>query len=109
MEGLNFSKYNFNLNLSNRDGPIEWFVILNKSQIKNGYDNSFPIEDANFIGLSFLESLSSRFKYQYGKGEISLMAGLQNTSREYRDNYPLTFNSINKSAEILNKFKFKVQ
>ena len=101
----NFSKYNFNLNLSNRDGPIEWFVILNKSQIKNGYDNSFPIEDANFIGLSFLESLSSRFKYQYGKGEISLTAGLQNTSREYRDNYPLTFNSINKSAEILNKFK----
>ena len=101
----NFSKYNFNLNLSNQDGPIEWFIILNKSQIKNGYDNSFPIEDANFIGLSFLESLSSRFKYQYGKGEISLMAGLQNTSREYRDNYPLTFNSINKSAEILNKFK----
>ena len=101
----NFSKYNFNLNLSNQDGPIQWFVILNKSQIKNGYDNSFPIEDANFIGLSFLESLSSRFKYQYGKGEISLTAGYQNTSREYRDNYPLTFNSINKSAEILNKFK----
>ena len=101
----NFSKYNFNLNLSNQDGPIEWFIILNKSQIKNGYDNSFPIEDANFIGLSFLESVSSRFKYQYGKGEISLTAGLQNTSREYRDNYPLTFNSINKSAEILNKFK----
>ena len=101
----NFSKYNFNLNLSSKDGPIEWYVILNKSQIKNGYDNSFPIEDANFIGLSFLESLSSRFKYQYSKGEISLTAGYQNTSREYRDNYPLTFKSINKSAEILNKFK----
>ena len=101
----NFSKYNFNLNLSSKDGPIEWYVILNKSQIKNGYDNSFPIEDANFIGLSFLESLSSRFKCQYSKGEISLTAGYQNTSREYRDNYPLTFNSINKSAEILNKFK----
>ena len=101
----NFSKYNFNLNLSSKDGPIEWYVILNKSQIKNGYDNSFPIEDANFIGLSFLESLSSRFKYQYSKGEISLTVGYQNTSREYRDNYPLTFKSINKSAEILNKFK----
>ena len=101
----NFSKYNFNLNLSSKDGPIEWYVILNKSQIKNGYDNSFPIEDANFIGLSFLESLSSRFKYQYSKGEISLTAGYQNTIREYRDNYRVTFKSINKSAEILNKFK----
>ena len=101
----NFSKYNFNLNLSNKDGPFEWYVILNKSQIKNGYDNSFPIEDAKFIGLSFLESLSSRFKYEYSKGEISITAGFQNTSREYRDNYPLTFNSTNKSAEILNKFK----
>ena len=101
----NFSKYNFNLNLSSKEAPFEWYVILNKSQIKNGYDNSFPIEDANFIGLSFLESLNSRFKYQYGKGEISLTAGFQNTSREYRDNYPLTFKSINKSAEILNKFK----
>ena len=101
----NFSKYNFNLNLSSKEAPFEWYVILNKSQIKNGYDNSFPIEDANFIGLSFLESLSSRFKYQYSKGEISLTAGFQNTSREYRDNYPLTFKSINKSAEILNKFK----
>ena len=101
----NFSKYNFNLNLSSKEGPIEWYVILNKSQIKNGYDNSFPIEDANFIGLSFLESLNSRFKYQYGKGEISITAGFQNTSREYRDNYPLTFKSANKSAEILNKFK----
>ena len=57
------------------------------------------------LDLSFLESVSSRFKYQYSKGEISLTAGFQNTSREYRDNYPLTFNSINKSAEILNKFK----
>ncbi len=101
----NFSKYNFNINLSNQYGPFEWFVILNKSQIKNGYDNSFPIEDANFIGLSFLESLTSRFKYQYGKGEISLTAGFQNTSREYRDNYPLNFKSINKSIEILNKIK----
>ncbi len=101
----NFSKYNFNLNLSNKDGPFEWYFILNKSQIKNGYDNSFPIEDAKFIGLSFLESLSSRFKYEYSKGEISITAGFQNTSREYRDNYPLTFNSTNKSAEILNKFK----
>ena len=101
----NFSKYNFNINLSKQYGPFEWFVILNKSQIKNGYDNSFPIEDANFIGLSFLESLSSRFKYQYGKGEISLTAGFQNTSREYRDNYPLNFKSINKSIEILNKIK----
>ena len=101
----NFSKYNFNLNLSSKEGPIEWYVILNKSQIKNGYDNSFPIEDANFIGLSFLESLNSRFKYQYGKGEISITAGFQNTSREYRDDYPLTFKSTNKSAEILNKFK----
>jgi len=101
----NFSKYNFNINLSRKDGPIEWYVILNKSQIKNGYDNSFPIEDANFIGLSFLESLSSRFKYQYSKGEISLTAGFQKTSREYRDNYPLTFKSLNKSAEILNKLR----
>ena len=101
----NFSKYNFNLNLSRKDGSIEWYFILNKSQIKNGYDNSFPIEDANFIGLSFLESLSSRLKYQYSKGEISLTAGFQKTSREYRDSYPLTFNSINKSAEILNKLK----
>jgi vitamin B12 transporter len=101
----NFSKYNLNLNLSDNIGPFEWYVILNKSQIKNGYDNSFPIEDANFIGLSFLESLSSRFKFQYSKGEISLTAGYQNTSREYRDNYPLTFKSINKSIEILNKFK----
>ena len=101
----NFSKYNLNLNLSSKEAPLEWYVTLNKSQIKNGYDNSFPIEDANFIGLSFLELLSSRFKYKYSKGEISLTAGFQNTSREYRDNYPLTFKSINKSAEILNKFK----
>ena len=101
----NFSKYNLNLNLSNNNGPIEWFVVLSKSKIKNGYDNSFPIEDANFIGLSFLESFTSRFKYQYSKGDISLTAGYQNTSREYRDNYPLNFKSINKSAEILNKFK----
>ena len=101
----NFSKYNLNINLSSKEAPLEWYVTLNKSQIKNGYDNSFPIEDANFIGLSFLELLSSRFKYKYSKGEISLTAGFQNTSREYRDNYPLTFKSINKSAEILNKFK----
>ena len=47
------SKYNLNLNLSSKEAPLEWYVTLNKSQIKNGYDNSFPIEDANFIGLSF--------------------------------------------------------
>ena len=101
----NFSKYNLNLNLSNKNGPIEWHFVLNKSQIKNGYDNSFPVEDAKFIGLSFFESFNSRFKYKYSKGEISLTAGYQNTSREYRDSYPLTFKSINKSFEILNKFK----
>ena len=80
--------------------------MASKAKIENDYDNVFPVEDAEFSGTSDLESFSFNSSFAYAKGEVALNAGLQNTERDYRDNFPTNYSAKNSSLEVVNRLKF---
>ena len=101
-----FFRYNINAQLGNNNEKLSWLFMASKAKIENDYDNVFPIEDADFSGTSELESFAFNSKYVYNKGEIELNAGVQNTLRDYRDNFPTSYAAKNGSVEVVNRLKF---
>ena len=101
-----FFRYNINAQLGNKGEKFSWTVLASKAKIENDYDNVFPVEDAEFSGTSDLESFSFNSSFAYAKGEIALNAGLQNTERDYRDNFPTNYSAKNSSLEVVNRLKF---
>lgn len=101
-----FFRYNINAQLGNKGEKFSWTVMASKAKIENDYDNVFPVEDAEFSGTSDLESFSFNSSFAYAKGEVALNAGLQNTERDYRDNFPTNYSAKNSSLEVVNRLKF---
>ena len=101
-----FFRYNINAQLGNKGERFSWTVMASKAKIENDYDNVFPVEDAEFSGTSDLESFSFNSSFAYAKGEVALNAGLQNTERDYRDNFPTNYSAKNSSLEVVNRLKF---
>ena len=101
-----FFRYNINAQLGNKGEKFSWTVMASKAKIENDYDNVFPVEDAEFSGTSDLESFSFNSSFAYTKGEVALNAGLQNTERDYRDNFPTNYSAKNSSLEVVNRLKF---
>ena len=101
-----FFRYNINAQLGNKGEKFSWTVLASKAKIENDYDNVFPVEDAEFSGTSDLESFSFNSSFAYAKGEVALNAGLQNTERDYRDNFPTNYSAKNSSLEVVNRLKF---
>ena len=100
-----FFRYNINAQLGNKSEKFSWLFRASKAKIENDYDNVFPVEDADFSGTSDLESFSFNSTFAYTKGEIALNAGLQNTDRDYRDNFPTNYSAKNSSIEVVNRLK----
>ena len=101
-----FFRFNINAQLGNKGEKFSWTVMASKAKIENDYDNVFPVEDAEFSGTSDLESFSFNSSFAYAKGEVALNAGLQNTERDYRDNFPTNYSAKNSSLEVVNRLKF---
>lgn len=98
-----FERLTTSIQLGNRTKKFSWNLLASQSKIENDYDNIFPIEDADFSSTTSLENLSFTAQYNYAKGELSLIAGWQNTDRDYRDSYPSVFSAKNRSIELVNK------
>ena len=101
-----FFRYNINAQLGSKGDKFTWTLMASKAKIENDYDNVFPVEDAEFSGTSDLESFSLNSAYTYAKGEVAIHAGLQNTARDYRDNFPTSYSAKNSSLEVVNRLKF---
>ena len=101
-----FFRYNINAQLGSKGDKFSWTLMASKAKIENDYDNVFPVEDAEFSGTSDLESFSLNSAYTYAKGEVAIHAGLQNTARDYRDNFPTSYSAKNSSLEVVNRLKF---
>ena len=101
-----FFRYNINAQLGSKGDKFSWTLMASKAKIENDYDNVFPVEDAEFSGTSDIESFSLNSAYTYAKGEVAIHAGLQNTARDYRDNFPTSYSAKNSSLEVVNRLKF---
>jgi len=104
-----FERYNINAQLGGKHSQFSWYVQASKAKIENDYDNVFPVEDADFNAISTFENIAVNAKYTYGLGEVSLDAGMQNTDREYYDNYPAQYTAYNRTFEIVNRLKLSDQ
>lgn len=101
-----FFRYNMNAQLGQKFDQFSWKILASKAQIKNDYDNTFPVEDADFIGFSFMEQVAFNANYRYTKGEVSLDASKQLTQREYRDSYPSQYDANTTTIELINRYRF---
>ena len=104
-----FARYNVHAQLGGKHSQFSWYVQASKAKIENDYDNVFPLEDANFTAISTFENIAFNAKYTYGLGELSLDTGMQNTDREYRDNFPAQYTAYNRTLEIVNRLKLSDQ
>lgn len=104
-----FFRYNINAQLGYESSNFKFTLHTNKAHIENQYDNIFPVEDADFIGYSFMESISVNSVYSYEYGNLTMNAGYQKTKREYKDNYPTDYTAENCNIEFLNRLNLGVK
>lgn len=103
-----FNKTNYCVGLSGQLTPIIiWNLIWNKDAIKAGFDNSFPIEQADYEYTTQLDRFSLNTKYNYTGGSINLNAGYQKNKKEFDYiSYQLISESDNLNIDLFNKYIF---
>tara|TARA_X000000950_G_scaffold89560_3_gene112663 strand:+ start:11791 stop:13665 length:1875 start_codon:yes stop_codon:yes gene_type:complete len=102
-----FKKVNFNAALNGEIGSqFNWQLSFNKDDITSDYDNSFPLEDADFEFTTKLNRYALNAQYKYAKGSLNLNAGLQKNEREFKSSFPTMSESDNLNIDLFNKYIF---
>ena len=99
----------FNLGASLRYQPSASFDIqtaYDHSSINSDYDNSFPLEDANFKLNTTLDRISFNPNYNFKNGGASLRFGYQKVSRDFQSDYPFQTEGENTQIELNNRYAF---
>jgi vitamin B12 transporter len=102
-----FNKINFNVGLSGQFTPkLKWKLGWNKDEIEADYDNSFPLEQADYNYSTLLDRFSLNTHYDYPGGSLNLNTGFQQNKREFQSSYPLVYESDNLNIDLFNKYIF---
>ena len=102
-----FNKVNFNVGFSGQlTSKVKWKLNWNRDDVEAGYDNSFPIEQADFISFTKLDRFSLNTHYDYKGGSLNLNAGFQQNKRNFQSSYPLAYESDCLNIDIFNKYIF---
>ena len=72
--------------------------------IQSDYDNSFPLEDADFKLSTQMNRIYLNPNYNYKDGSISLRLGYQKTDRDFQSSFPFQTSSENTQVELYNKY-----
>ena len=84
-----FKKVNFNIGLDGKiSSKVSWKIDFNRDDIESDYDNSFPIEDADFKYYTKLNRFSFNTNYSYSGGSLNLNSGYQKNERDYQSSFP---------------------
>ena len=81
IDGKNYTNEMFNGKIGSQ---FNWQLNWSKVDITSDYDNSFPLEDADFEFSTNLNRYGLNTQYKYTNGSLNLNAGLQKNKREYR-------------------------
>ena len=102
-----FKKVNFNTGFNGKIGSqFNWQLNWSKADITSDYDNSFPLEDADFEFSTNLIRYGLNTQYKYTNGSLNLNAGLQKNKREYRSSFPTNSESNYLNVDFFNKYIF---
>lgn len=102
-----FSRYNANvkvgyalrenLNVS-LDGVYDHFEAA--------YDNSFPLEDADFNSKTDQKRVGVSSEYKYNNGSLILNAAYNNIARSFISNFPNAYDADSYIVDIYNRYAF---
>lgn len=102
-----FSRFNTNLKLGYKfSDAFEARVFGSLDKYTFSYDNSFPIEDANFTSKNRQYRVGIAPKYTYKNGSVTMNAAYTSTERSFQSNFPSAFESNSLALDIYNKYNF---
>ncbi|EDP96117.1 TonB-dependent receptor [Kordia algicida OT-1] len=106
-ESDRFSRINTNVRIGYKfSDAFEASIFGNMDKFKNDFDNSSPRVDANFTGESEQYRFGIAPKYTYKNGSVTMNAAYTKIDREFRSNFPSTFEGETIALDIFNKYNF---
>jgi len=103
-----FSHYNIGASMRFKPNPkFDLRSGYDRSSINSDYDNSFPIEDANFKLITNMDRFHISPDYNYTNGGASLKFGHQKITRDFQSAYPFQTQGENTQIELNNRYVFR--
>lgn len=97
----------FNLGTSLQFKPNDQLTIrsgYDRSVIHSDYDNSFPLEDANFKLSTRMDRIHLSPSFTYTNGGVNLNFGYQKVARDFQSNYPFQTEGEHTQIELNNRY-----
>ena len=102
-----FSLTNFGTSLNYKGkSKFNFNTSFDLSNINSDYDNSFPIEDADFKLITTMDRFHFNPNIQYDNGGASIKFGYQKVKRDFLSDYPFQTEAENTQLEVFNKYAF---
>lgn len=102
-----FFSTNYSFNIQNAiENKFNWKLITSIDKIEADYDNSFPIEDANFKLKTDQKRISLINSFSFEKGSINLNLGFQEVFRDFQSSFPFKTLSSNLFSDFFIKYLF---
>ena len=109
-ESDRFSRINANVKIGYTFSDVFNVSIFgSQDKFRNGFDNSSPIADAEFEGVSDQYRFGIAPKYTYKNGSVTMNAAYTTIDREFFSNFPSTFEGETIAVDIYNKYNFNNQ
>ena len=106
-ESDRFSRINTNVKVGYKfSDAFEASVFGTMDKFNSDFDNSFPITDASFTSESEQYRFGVAPKYTYKNGSVTMNAAYTKIDREFRSNFPSTFEGETIAVDIFNKYNF---
>ena len=102
-----FSRTNANVQLGYRaTNNFSISAYANHDRYTAEFDNSFPVEDADFSSRSKQYRIGISPKLTYKNGSFTMNAAYNNIEREFFSNFPNTFTGKSIVLDAFNKYNF---
>ncbi|MEH6407149.1 MAG: TonB-dependent receptor [Leeuwenhoekiella sp.] len=102
-----FSRYNANVKLGyafSENFKLGTYGLYD--HYKAAYDNSYPMEDADFSSESTQKRVGLTSEYKYTKGSITLNAAYNSIERAFKSNYPSAYDADSYILDVFNRYTF---
>ena len=104
-ESDEFNRNNINLKLGYQfSNSFQTNLGFYFDELRNDFDNGFPVEDADFSAKSEQLRYVLNSEYNYGTGSLNFNASINTIDRKFESNFPSEFDSESAVIDIFNKY-----
>ncbi|MDG1728634.1 MAG: TonB-dependent receptor [Algibacter sp.] len=100
-----FSKYSGLVKLGYKfSNTFNFSAYANLDNYKTGYDDSFFLNNANFLSRNKQYRFGISSEYMYKNGSVTLNAAINNIEREFESLFPGKFDARSQVIDVFNKY-----